>query len=167
MAMYLGPAILAEYVKTLTPLRAGDYLVKKIKTHKKDTDGSCMMIVQVQKIRAKTMLVQHSGYAIGYGLSQYAGYPLLAMPTFQVTPFKDSVTSTVWKNKNNILPLICPLGDEFQTKDAVYYRIDHELVLDLFQDTYRIGWDGTHYHRVTFADPNTTSFRILSSQKLF
>jgi hypothetical protein len=146
MAIYLGKATLNEYRTMLTPLVEGDYLVKKYKKI------DCFGIVQVQKIRAKTILV----HATGYGCKRSTpSVPLL----YRVFRFTDTY------NQYSTVPMSSRMQDEFSTKDYVYYRIDAQIVKDLFDDTKRIRWDGTHYYMSLL---NTTNDDFIhTDQRLF
>jgi hypothetical protein len=126
MTFYLGKAALNEYRAMLTPLVEGDYLVKKYKKI------DCFGIVQVQKIRAKTILVHATGYACKRSTRLV---PLL----YRVFRFTDKF------NQYSTVPMSSRMQGEFSTRDFWYYRIDSQIVKDLFEDTKRLRWDGTHY----------------------
>ena len=138
MAFFMG--------KALSSIREGDYLFKTSKY------GGSFWIAQVQKIRAKTMIVQQVGYEFELDRPLADG-----LVTSQVLPY----TVNFNMDRKYIVPILAPNMDAVISNDQIYYRIDTQIVNELFDDTKRIYWDGTNYYLVTVDET-----RIITAQQM-
>ncbi len=96
------------------------------------------------------MIVQQVGYEFELDMPLADGFV-----TSQVLPY----TVNFNMDRKYIVPILTPNMDAVIANDQLYYRIDTQIVNELFEDTKRIRWDGANYYLVTCDER-----RIISSQ---